>query len=98
MEIDAFLHDHKDWRVVDGKLVREVVFRDFVTAFGFMTQVALLAEKQNHHPEWCNVYSRVTIQLTTHEAGAISQRDFELAAAIDQLANEERWAMVQSAP
>ncbi len=60
-------------------------FRDFVKAFGFMTRVALLAEKADHHPEWSNVYNRVEILLTTHDAGGLSARDVALAKAIDAL-------------
>ena len=72
------------WRIVNDKLEKEFVFRDFVEAFGFMSQIALYAEKQNHHPEWSNVYKRVKIALTTHELGGISERDFRLATAIEQ--------------
>ncbi len=79
------LKDLPDWSVVDGKLRRELAFADFVTAFGFMTRVAILAEKQDHHPEWFNVYNKVIIELTTHDAGGISDKDFALAAAIDGL-------------
>jgi len=68
-----------------GKIAREFTFADFVQAFGFMTQVALLAEQANHHPEWSNVYGRVTIVLTTHDAGGLSMRDIELARRIDAL-------------
>lgn len=75
-----------DWTIVDGKLRREFQFRDFVTAFGFMTQVALVAERADHHPEWFNVYRTVRVDLTTHDAGGISTRDFELAAAMDRIA------------
>ncbi|APL93223.1 putative pterin-4-alpha-carbinolamine dehydratase [Sphingobium sp. TA15] len=64
---------------------RLFAFRDFTAAFGFMTQVALLAEKADHHPEWSNVYNRVDILLTTHDAGGLSRRDVELAARIDAL-------------
>lgn len=75
--------------VVEGdqsKLVREVVFSDFVEAFGFMSRVALLAEKSDHHPNWSNVYNRVVIELTTHDAGnQVTDRDRALAAAIDDL-------------
>ena len=65
-------------------IVREFLFAGFVEAFGFMAKVALLAEHQNHHPEWKNVYDRVTITLTDYEAGGVSQRDIELARAIDK--------------
>lgn len=68
----------------DG-LTKRFVFVDFVQAFGFMTQVALLAEKADHHPEWSNVYNRVDIMLTTHDAGGLSMRDVDLARAIDDI-------------
>ena len=74
------------WQLRDGKLHREFIFADFVAAFGFMTRAALLAERMNHHPEWFNVYKKVRVDLTTHEAGGISQRDLKLAAAMDRLA------------
>ena len=74
------------WLIENAKLRREFVFTDFVAAFGFMSSVALLAEKQDHHPEWSNVYNKVTIELTTHDAGGITAKDFVLAAAIDRVA------------
>lgn len=76
-----------DWRPATGRdaLVREFRFKDFVEAFGFMTQVALLAEKMDHHPEWSNVYNRVEILLTTHDCDGLSARDVTLAQAIDRL-------------
>jgi len=76
-----------DWVLVPGRdaLTREWKFRDFSAAWGFMSRVALLAETQGHHPEWSNVYSRVTIVLTTHDAGGLSARDVRLARAIDRL-------------
>ncbi len=73
------------WEVREGKLHKTFEFRDFVEAFRFMTGVAIQAEKQNHHPEWFNVYKKVVIDLTTHEAGGISDKDFELARAIEHL-------------
>jgi 4a-hydroxytetrahydrobiopterin dehydratase len=70
----------------DGKGIHKAFkFDDFVQAFGFMSQVALLAEKADHHPEWSNVYSRVEIMLTTHDAGGLSSRDADLARRIDAL-------------
>jgi 4a-hydroxytetrahydrobiopterin dehydratase len=84
-EIDTRLTALPNWSVVDGKLHRELKFVDFVHAFGFMTQVAIVAERSDHHPEWSNVYNRVVIDLTTHDAGGLSSRDFELATAIDAL-------------
>jgi 4a-hydroxytetrahydrobiopterin dehydratase len=65
---------------------RTLRFADFAEAFGFMTRVAILAEKADHHPEWFNVYNRVEILLTTHDAGGLSQRDIDLAAQIDAIA------------
>jgi 4a-hydroxytetrahydrobiopterin dehydratase len=73
------------WTIASDGLEREWRFHSFVEAFGFMTQVALLAERANHHPEWSNVYNRVTIRLTTHDLGGLSSRDAELAQAIDSL-------------
>jgi 4a-hydroxytetrahydrobiopterin dehydratase len=73
------------WEIKEEKLYREFKFSDFVVAFGFMTKVAMIAERVNHHPEWSNVYNKVLIHLTTHEAGGISQRDFELAKEISTL-------------
>lgn len=74
------------WSIVDGKLHRDFVFDDFVTAFGFMARCALVAEALGHHPEWCNVYGRVTVRLTTHDAGGITDADFALAARMNDLA------------
>jgi len=75
-----------EWTEDDGALRRRFTFESFSEAFAFMTQVALLAEKQNHHPEWSNVWNRVDITLTTHDAGdTVTDNDRELAAAIDAL-------------
>ncbi len=74
------------WTEHDGTLRRDFEFADFSEAFAFMTRVALLAESMNHHPEWSNVYHRVSITLTTHDAGnTVTDADRQLAAAIDQL-------------
>jgi 4a-hydroxytetrahydrobiopterin dehydratase len=85
-EIDDALARLDGWRVVEGKLHRELRFGSFVHAFGFMASVALVAESMNHHPEWRNVYDRVTIDLTTHDAGGITRKDVALAEQIDALA------------
>ncbi len=74
------------WVLRDGKLHRVLTFADFVEAFGFMTQVALVAERMNHHPEWCNVYKTVAISLKTHDADGLTHKDIELAQAINRLA------------
>ena len=76
------------WKRRDEKgIERTFLFKDFVSAFGFMSSVALLAEKSDHHPEWSNVYNRVVIYLSTHDCGGLSARDFELAKAIDAVPN-----------
>ncbi len=74
------------WSLEAGKLHREYRFPDFVTAFGFMSSVALVAEAMNHHPEWQNVYNRVVVDLTTHDAGGITEKDLALARRMDELA------------
>lgn len=75
------------WGAVEGRdaIRREFRFRDFGEAWGFMARVALLAEAQDHHPEWSNVYNRVEILLTTHDAGGLSERDLRLARAINKV-------------
>jgi 4a-hydroxytetrahydrobiopterin dehydratase len=74
-----------DWKLVDGRdaITRTFTFKDFNEAFGFMTRVALLAERMDHHPEWFNVWNRVEVTLTTHDAGGVSERDVEMAAVMD---------------
>lgn len=75
------------WLLKGKFLHREFLFKDFVEAFSFMTSVALIAEKATHHPNWKNVYNKVIIDLTTHDADGISTKDFVLAKAIDTLLN-----------
>jgi len=84
-EIQTFIAQHSQWSVANGKLHREYVFDNFVQAFGFMTQVALVAERADHHPEWFNVYRKVTVDLSTHEAGGITKRDFDLARNMEAI-------------
>lgn len=74
------------WVLDHGKLYREFKFPNFVQAFGFISQVALIAETMNHHPEWANVYNQVKIHLSTHDVGGISAKDIELANKINVLA------------
>ena len=74
------------WKVVNGKVNKSFEFDNFVQAFGFMTRVAMEAEKMNHHPEWFNVYNRVRIDLVTHDVSGISNYDIKLAKTIDSLA------------
>lgn len=73
------------WQVVEGKLCKTFRFPDFIAAFGFMSRVALVAEALGHHPDWRNVYNRVTVELTTHDAGGITEKDFILAGRIEAL-------------
>ena len=74
------------WSLEDDKLHREFRFKNFVAAFGFMTSAAIEAEKMDHHPEWFNVYNKVRVDLTTHDAGGITELDFQLAKKMNQLA------------
>lgn len=76
------------WSLVGGKLHREFRFPDFVRAFGFMSAVALVAESQGHHPEWSNVYGRVVVDLTTHDAGGVTEADLALARSMNELAGD----------
>lgn len=82
-EIAAALPEVPGWTRNGDGIERQYKFADFTQAFGFMARIALLAEKADHHPEWSNVYNKVDIRLTTHDAGGISARDFALARAID---------------
>jgi len=84
-EVEDLRADVPHWRVEGEALRRELVFGDFVEAFGFMTKVALLAEAMNHHPDWSNVYKTVRISLSTHDVGGLSELDFQLAEKIDDL-------------
>lgn len=83
--LEQWLAQNSQWRLENAKLCRSFRFDNFVSAFGFMARVALLAEAQDHHPEWFNVYNRVDIALITHDVNAISERDLTLAEAIDNL-------------
>ena len=85
-QVLEFIAENQGWSLQDNKLHCEFIFSDFVAAFGFMTQVALIAERSNHHPEWFNVYKKVVVDLTTHEADGISNKDFNLAKEMDTIA------------
>ncbi|HYZ97195.1 MAG TPA: 4a-hydroxytetrahydrobiopterin dehydratase [Acidimicrobiales bacterium] len=87
-EAAARLTEVPGWEVADGALHRELTFRNFVEAFGFMTKVALEAEKLNHHPDWSNSWNRVAIDISSHAEGGITDGCFALAAAINQAAGE----------
>ena len=87
-EIAEGLQALAGWTVVNAKLHKQYVFPDFVHAFGFMATSAIAVERMNHHPEWFNVYNRVTVDLTTHDAEGISAKDFKLAALLDSIAEK----------
>ena len=84
-EIQQQVSKLSGWKVVSGKINKSFEFDDFVQAFGFMTKVAMEAEKMNHHPEWFNVYNRVRIDLMTHDVDGISNYDIKLAKTIDKI-------------
>lgn len=84
-DIDKHLEDLSGWSVINEKLHKEFEFESFNQAFGFMTRAAMEIEKMNHHPEWFNVYNRITIELTTHDAGGITKNDIDLAKILDSL-------------
>jgi 4a-hydroxytetrahydrobiopterin dehydratase len=84
-QVKAALRDVAGWRLDNGQLAREFEFPDFKTAWAFMAKVAQLAEQRQHHPDWSNVYNKVSIRLETHDAGGLTAKDFELAAAINAL-------------
>ena len=85
-EISGRLAEIAGWAYADGSLTREFEFDNFVAAFGFMSSVALLAEKLDHHPNWSNVYNRVSVALNTHDAGGVTEFDFMLAGQINEVA------------
>lgn len=85
-EVRAGLQRLPGWTVLNGKLHREYKFGDFSEAFGFMASCAFVAQKQDHHPEWFNVFNRVVVDLTTHDVGGISSLDFALAMEMDKAA------------
>lgn len=86
-DIQKNLEKLDGWKVVDGKLHKQFQFDNFVSAFGFMTQLALIAESMNHHPEWFNVYNRVTIEMSTHDANGITELDFKFAEHADAISS-----------
>ncbi|HEY3143772.1 MAG TPA: 4a-hydroxytetrahydrobiopterin dehydratase [Acidimicrobiales bacterium] len=87
-EAEARLTEIPGWGLAEGNLHRELEFRNFVEAFGFMAMVALEAEKLNHHPSWSNVWNRVVIDISSHDEGGITERCFALAAAVNRALGE----------
>ena len=84
-EIESEVTKLPGWKLLNGKLNKSFEFEDFVEAFGFMTRVAMQAEKMNHHPEWFNVYNKVKIDLITHDVNGISNNDVKLASAVNKI-------------
>jgi len=84
-QIKTELSGLSGWSVINGKLHKDFVFDDFVEAFGFMTRAAIHIEKMNHHPEWFNVYNKISVDLVTHDAGGITQNDIVLARTLNSL-------------
>lgn len=84
-EATAKLSELPDWKFENDGITKTFMFSNFVEAFGFMSQAAILAEKANHHPEWFNVYNKVEIRLSTHDAGGLTDYDFSLAKQFEQL-------------
>jgi 4a-hydroxytetrahydrobiopterin dehydratase len=89
-EIRKEISKMKKWKTVSGKLHREFVFENFEEAFSFMTRAALEVEKLDHHPEWFNVYNKVSIDLVTHDVGGISNYDFRLARILDKISSRAK--------
>ena len=87
-EIQSALADLAGWSVASGKLHREYKFADFVHAFGFMATSAIAIEAMNHHPEWSNVWNRVTVDLMTHDSGGITELDVKLARKLEAIASK----------
>ena len=86
-QLDYFLEKNPSW-IIDNKTIKkEFKFENFIEAFGFMSKVALLSEKIDHHPDWQNIYNKVKINLTTHDKGGITTNDIKLAESIDKLIN-----------
>lgn len=84
-QIKNELKELKGWTNQNGKLYKEFVFSDFIEAFGFMTKASLHIEKMNHHPEWLNVYNKLSVYLTTHDAGGITANDIKLAKILNSI-------------
>jgi 4a-hydroxytetrahydrobiopterin dehydratase len=92
-EVASRLHELPDWTLAAGKLHREYKFAGFAEAFGFMSTCALVAQKKDHHPEWSNVFDRVVVDLSTHDAGGITALDFALATEMEGAARRPAGAI-----
>ncbi len=86
-QLDCFIEKNPSWMIGNKSIKKEFKFDNFIDAFGFMSKVAILSEKMEHHPNWQNVYNKVKIELTTHDKGGITTNDLKLAESIDKLIN-----------
>ena len=86
-KLDYFIEKNPSWMIDNKTIKKEFKFNNFVEAFGFMSKVALLSERMDHHPNWQNTYNKVKIELTTHDQGGITNNDLNLAESIDKLIN-----------
>ena len=86
-QLDSFIEKNPSWAIDNKTIKKEFKFDDFIDAFGFMSKVAILSEKMDHHPDWQNTYNKVKINLTTHDKGGITTNDIKLAESIDRLIN-----------
>lgn len=86
-EVEERLRDLTEWQRTGDEISREFLFKNFMQAFGFMASAAIIVEKLNHHPTWSNTYNKVKVTLTTHDAGGLTDLDFQLAASLDEIAN-----------
>ena len=86
-QLDYFIQKNPSWMIANKTIMKEFKFDNFIEAFGFMSKVALLSEKMDHHPNWQNTYNKVKIELTTHDKGGITNNDIKLAESIDKLIN-----------
>lgn len=88
VELRAAVESLPEWKLINGKLHREYIFDDFVHAFGFMASAAIAAESIEHHPDWSNVWNKVTVDLTTHDVGGITSKDIKLATRLEAIASK----------
>ena len=84
-DINEKLKSLKDWQYVEASIIKNFIFKDFKEALAFMVKAGAVAEELNHHPNWSNTYNKVNIQLTTHDAGGVTEKDFELAERIESI-------------
>ena len=84
-QLDDFIENNPSWKIDNKTIKKEFKFNNFIEAFGFISKVAILSEKMDHHPNWQNIYNKVTIELTTHDMSGITLKDTDLAEAIDKL-------------